>query len=165
MKNSIKYIFLLITSLSFSQVVVSDVTANTTLQSQLATSTQQLTQLEKSYKLLKDAEEKYQKVNSIITSVFQIGEIVELQKEAINNVSLVMKYTRYKGESREKLMKILNNTLLAISMRLETVSTVLQGGFFSMTDKERIDMFQKERSSIFALVSKTRGYANPYRNR
>jgi len=167
MKTTITYLLLLFTMHIFSQgaMVVTDVSANASLKSQLIASSNQLAQLEKNYDLLKSAEEKYKKVNSIVTSVYKISEIIALQKEAITNVSLVLKNTKLTGKSRERLFKTLNQTLVSIASRVDMISNVLQGGFFNMTDKERIDTFKQERSSIFILVSKTRGYANPYRPR
>ena len=167
MKKAITFLCLIISIPFFSQgaMVVTDLTANQTLASTLTASTKQLTQLEKNYALLKSAEEKYQKINSIVTSVYSLGEIINLQKEAINNVSLVLNKTKLTGKSLSRLENVLKQTLENIAKLTGTISNVLKDGFFNMSDKERIDMFQQNRSAIFFLVSKTRGYANPYRKR
>jgi len=166
MKKSLIYFSFFVCLYSFSQaMVVTDISANETLASQLASSTQQLTQLEKNYEILKEAHEKYKKINSIVTSVYKLSEIIKLQTEAIDNVRIVAENTKFEGRSKERLLSVLNNTLSSISERVETISNVLNEGFFSMSDKERIDLFKEERSAIFFLVGKTRGYANPYRAR
>lgn len=167
MRNLNILIFMFITSLIYSQgaMIVSDVTANQTLASQLTSSGKQLAQLEKSYKLLKDAEKKFQKVNSIVTSVYKVKDIIDLQTEAIENIKLVLKNTNLKGKKRERLVKTLTNNLVSITRRVSIVTDVLQDGFFDMTDKERIDMFDKERRAVFTLMAKTRGYANAYKKK
>lgn len=160
------FLLVILTGQVFSQgaMVVTDVTANQTLSTQLATSAEQLSQLEKNYEILKSAEEKYEKINSIVTSVAKISDIIQFQEEAITNVKLIMDNTRRTGKSKEKLAAYLNNSLMTISRSVETITSVLQEGFFNMSDKERIDMFDKERHVIFTQVSKTRGMALPYKD-
>ncbi|MFI8410834.1 hypothetical protein ACIGHM_29040 [Streptomyces diastaticus] len=162
MKHLFTFLFAIVSVSIYSQVVVTDVTANQTLATQLTTSTNQLSQLERNYELLKESEEKYQKINSIVTSVYNLGEILKLQKEAIFNVKLFLEKTNLKGDAREKMVVKCKNIVESIGRSSENISNVLKEGFFSMTDKERIDFFKEERHHIYFLVSKTRGYALPY---
>ncbi len=164
MKNLLVVLILLFTSYSFGQaMVVTDVTANQTLTTQLAKSAQQLNQLEKNYELLKSAEDKYKKINSIVTSVAKISSIIDLQKEAIENVNIVLNNSNLKGKSRTTLLNSLNQSMLSIGGSVETITNVLNEGFFNMSDKERLEMFEGERKKVLFQVGKTRGYANPYR--
>jgi hypothetical protein len=159
-------LFLLTFALSnYGQVVTNDTQANITLSSQLLKSAEQLKQLEKNYDLIKKAEEKYEKINSLVSSVSNLKEIISLSNEAYSNVSLVLENTNLKGKSRQILIKNLQKLTIKISEKTLNISKVVKEGFFTMSDKERMDLFQKERNSIFSLVSRTRGYANPYRKR
>ncbi|HAO14001.1 MAG TPA: hypothetical protein DDE71_00315 [Tenacibaculum sp.] len=165
MKKLIFIIFISLSINAFSQLAVTDPTANVTLKSQLVTATQQLSQLERNYQIIKEGHEKYQKVNSLVSTVSNIEEIIRLQREGIRNISLVMRHTNLKGNSKVRLVQILKRLSHAIITKTENISKIVKTGFFSMNDKERIDMFQKERNAIYTLVVKTRGYANPYKNR
>lgn len=166
MKNLILIFFMSASFQIFSQAaVVNDVMANQSLSSQLVTSGKQLSQLERSYEILKQAQEQYKKINSVVTSVAQVGEIIDLQRESIQNVNLILANTKRTGKSRQNLVKHLNTLITTITQKSETISNVLNEGFFTMNDKDRLDLFQKERSDIFSLVVQTRGMANPYRNR
>lgn len=165
MKNLTLLFFALFTSFLMAQppMVVTDVKANAQLKTQLVNSGKQLAQLQRSYELLKDAQDKYQEINSYVSSINDISDIISMQKEAIENVNLIVKNTKRKGESRELLMTYLNRILLDISKSVGVVSNVLSEGYFSMDDKDRIDLFQAERDRVFSLLASTRGKANPYK--
>lgn len=165
MKMQLTLLFLLLSIYGSAQVmVVNDLSANQTLTTQLATSTEQLTQLQKNYQLLKDAESKYKKINSIVMSVANIDKIIKLQSEAISDINLIMRHTNYTGKNKAHLSEFLNRLLVNMSEKVETASNVISEGFFDMTDKERIDMFEKLRQDVFAHAAVTRGKALPYRN-
>ena len=145
--------------------VVTDVTANKSLKLQLANSGQQLKQLEDNYAVLQDAKDKYEKVSSIVTSVFELKEIIDLQAEAIENTNLVLNNNNLKGKRLTNMLETLTKQVSSIEKHVTLIDQVLTDGFFDMTDKERVEMFESTREKVFFLTSRTRGYANPYRNR
>lgn len=160
MKTKLSLILILVFKIGFSQTPVTDVGANATLTSQLTTSTSQLAQLEQSYELLKEASEKLEEVSNMIKSVNDIEKIISLQKEAINNVSLVVEQ---KDKVSVSTLKNLTKNLSSISLNIGLVSKILSNGLFSMTDKDRIDFFDETRRKILIDVVKTRVVANKYK--
>ena len=76
MKNISLILLLLVSIKNYSQMAVTDVTANQILATQLATSSEQLVQLQKNYDLLKAAEEKYQKINSIYNLIDKLSDMI-----------------------------------------------------------------------------------------
>ena len=162
MKNLITILAITILSWSYGQMAVVDAGVNASLSSQLATSSNQLLQLEKSYKVLQEASDKIDKVSSMVKSVNDIGEIVTLQKEAISNITFIMSKTK-KENGSTAITKNLSKTLATITGQLNSINKTLSSGFFSMTDKDRIDYFENSRSIILLNVAKTRVAANKYR--
>ena len=169
MKNLIILMLLFISFKATSQMVVSDAgatanlaTANVTMSSTLAKSSAQLVQLEKSYETLQRASDKIEKVNSMVKSVNNIGEIIDFQKEAISNINFIK--MKIKGsKSENSILKNLSAVLATISGSVKDINNILRNGFFNMNDKERIDTFREKRSKILLNVVKTRVIANQYK--
>lgn len=159
MKKLILLIFVGSSALCFGQMAVVDAGVNGQLATQLSTSASQLAQLEQSYELIKKTADNVEKVTSYVQSVNDIKSVIDLQKEAVNNINLIM---RNKG-SQKGVAKNLTGILQGISRHITNINKVITSGFFTMTDKERLDFFREEKSIIFSQVAKTRGMANPYK--
>jgi hypothetical protein len=160
MKKLITSILLVNALLGFSQMVVNDPGANAALTSQLATSAQQLKQLEESYSILQKNAERLDKVTSVISSINNIEQIIAYQKEATGNVQLIMKNS--KGNNTI-IFRSMNKVLQDISKNVNLINKVLKGGFFSMSDKERIDYFDNIKRDIIFNLGKTRMYSAKYK--
>lgn len=143
MKKLILAITFLSTIGSYAQMSVVDAGANTTMSSQLATATKQLAQAEKSYAMLEKASEKVEKVSSAIKSVNEIGGFLKMQNKILSNLQKVS--TSKKGNKVSvQSMEVLESTKKSI----EGIKNLLSNKFFSMSDKERLDLIEKEKQSL-----------------
>jgi len=160
------FIFLILTTSLFSsaQMAVTDVGVSMSMTEQIAKSTAQLAQLEKNYELMKKSVDKLEKINNAINGVFDMKEIIELQKEAIENVKLINEKTahsnsKYNQESKKNLTKGLED----INKSIQRIINLLKTGYFSMSDKERIDALNQEKDKIFLQTFTTRVKAIKYK--
>lgn len=154
MKKLILSITFLSTIGSYAQMSVVDAGANKTMGSQLTTATKQLAQAEKSYAMLEKASEKVEKVSSAIKSVNEIGGFLKMQNEILSNVKIVLG-AKNKRVSTKKIDALLNSTTTSIS----NVRKLLSNSFFSLNDKERLDLLQAEKKTIAVELLRSRMYA------
>lgn len=150
MKKLILTLCLLVGSYSFAQMAVVDAGANQQIAKQITQSAAQIKQLEKSYSLLKDAQEKYQKVNGYIQQMGQLKNIINMQKQAINNSNKILEKAR-KGKFDVSSIK---NQLAQISGSIKTVQALLNNGMFNMSDSERITLLENEYNKVKSANAK-----------
>lgn len=150
MKKLILTLCLLVGSYSFAQMAVVDASANQQIAKQITQSAAQIKQLEKSYSLLKDAQEKYQKVNGYIQQMGQLQNIINMQKQAINNSNKILEKAR-KGKFDVSSIK---NQLAQISGSIKTVQALLNNGMFNMSDSERITLLENEYNKVKSANAK-----------
>lgn len=150
MKKLILTLCLLVGSYSFAQMAVVDVGANQQIAKQITQSAAQIKQLEKSYSLLKDAQEKYQKVNGYIQQMGQLQNIINMQKQAINNSNKILEKAR-KGKFD---VNGIQNQLAQISGSIKTVQALLNNGMFNMSDSERITLLENEYNKVKSANAK-----------
>ena len=154
MKKLILTITFLSTIGSYAQMAVIDATANTTMSSQLATASKQLVQAEKNYAMLEKASEKVEKVSNAIKSVNEIGGFLKMQNEILSNVKIVLG-AKNKRVSPKKIDALLSSTTTSIS----NVRKLLSNSFFSLNDKERLDLLQAQKKTIGVELLRSRMYA------
>lgn len=150
MKKLLLTLCLLVGSYSFAQMAVVDASANQQIAKQITQSAAQIKQLEKSYSLLKDAQEKYQKVNGYIQQMGQLQNIINMQKQAINNSNKILEKAR-KGKFDVSSIK---NQLAQISGSIKTVQALLNNGMFNMSDSERITLLENEYNKVKSANAK-----------
>lgn len=163
MKKTFIFLALVTSIFSLAQMAVTDVGVTLSMTEQLAKSTAQLATLEKNYEILKKSAEKLEKVNSAVNGVIDMKNIIALQREAIENANIINQHnqgdSKYDISARNSLVGGLSN----INKSIDKIMNILKPGHFSMTDKERIDLLEKERSKVFMETFKTRIKANPYK--
>ncbi|MCY1659313.1 hypothetical protein [Chryseobacterium sp. SL1] len=140
MKKIISVFLMIVCSYAFSQIPVTDATANANLGLQLSQSAKQLTQLQNTYKVMKEASDKFKQVNGYVQQMGQLQNIINQQQSAVNNANLILR------KARQKQMRVpdIQNLLSQIQGSIRTVQAVMQNGMFKMTDAERINVMENE---------------------
>lgn len=144
MRKTILVLMMIIGGLLYGQIPVTDATANANLGIQISQSTQQLTQLQQSYKLMKEGYEKYKKVNSYVRQMGQLQNMINHQKQAINNANLCLR----KAKGGRFSLKEVETNLRQISGSVKTVQALLNDNLFEMTDGERIQIMENELKKV-----------------
>lgn len=108
------------------------------------------------YELVKSNVEKIEKVNSYIGQLQLISDMIDRQQEAIKNAQQVEKLIKnIKNASTAKsTMNSVSNSLTAINNSAKMINKITSSGFFNMSDKERIDMLEKENQIISSNARK-----------
>lgn len=140
MKKILLIFSLIFFNSAFSQMAVIDATANKQMAKQISQSVTQIRQLENTYNVLKEAKEKYEKVNGYVSQMGQLQNIINQQKQAVNNANKCLQKAR---NGRVSLRDVETN-LRQISGSIKTIQAVLSNGFFNMSDAERIAILDKE---------------------
>ena len=104
--------------------------------------------------MLEKASEKVEKVSSAIKSVNEIGGFLKMQNEILSNVKIVLG-AKNKRVSTKKIDALLNSTTTSIS----NVRKLLSNSFFSLNDKERLDLLQAQKKTIAVELLRSRMYA------
>lgn len=140
MKKIVSVFLMIVGSYAFSQIPVTDATANANLGLQLSQSAKQLTQLQNTYKVMKEASDKFKQVNGYVQQMGQLQNIINQQQSAVNNANLILR------KARQKQMRVpdIQNLLSQIQGSIRTVQAVMQNGMFKMTDAERINIMENE---------------------
>ncbi|MGC5746813.1 hypothetical protein [Chryseobacterium sp. NFX27] len=144
MKKFILIFTMFFCSLIYSQIPVTDATANANLGLQLSQSAKQLTQLANTYKLMKQGYEQYKKINGYVQQMGQLQNIINQQRQAINNANLCAK----KAKNGKFSLKDVETNLSQISGSVKTVQALLQNNLFNMNDGERIQIMDKELDKV-----------------
>ncbi|MCY1692731.1 hypothetical protein OVA29_21690 [Exiguobacterium sp. SL14] len=115
MKKIISVFLMIVCSYAFSQIPVTDATANANLGLQLSQSAKQLTQLQNTYKVMKEASDKFKQVNGYVQQMGQLQNIINQQQSAVNNANLILR------KARQKQMRVpdIQNLLSQIQEVLE----------------------------------------------
>ena len=102
--------------------------------------------------------EKVEKVNSYIGQLQLISDMITRQQEAIKNAQQLEKLVKnIKNASTAKAtINSVSNSLTAINNSAKMINKITSSGFFNMTDKERIDMLEKENQIISFNARKIR---------
>ena len=108
------------------------------------------------YELVKSNVEKVEKVNSYIGQLQLISDMIDRQQKAIKNAQQVEKLIKnIKNASTAKAtMNSVSNSLTAINNSAKMINKITSSGFFNMSDKERIDMLEKENQIISSNARK-----------
>lgn len=165
MKNKILLAgFFLLPIFSNAQLsgVVYDPTNATNMKTQISTSGKQLAQLQKSVEYMKKASDRLNKVSGYIRDMRDLQDISKMYKESISMVTKIRNnISKIKSNSRKKI--ILNDVQDALSTINESVgfiNKILSNDFFSMSDKDRMELINEERSKIVGKHSKLIFYSD-----
>lgn len=140
MKKILLVFSLIFFTSAFSQMAVIDATANKQMAKQISQSVTQIRQLENTYKVLKEAKEKYEQVNGYVSQMGQLQNIINQQKQAVNNANKCLQ----KARNGKVSLREVDTNLKQISGSIKTIQAVLSNGFFNMSDAERIAILDKE---------------------
>jgi hypothetical protein len=156
-------------ALAKSQVVVSDQGVQMALEKSIAILNSELTKtisiLDKQtgqLELLGKMKDKVDKVNSVVGDMQEIRDIVTMQKESIATaVRIKSRLSDFKTNEFKKvaLNDISNLPLSTLSRTLQFVQKVLTSNFFSMSDKERMDIIRDQKTQAFRAYMIIRKYA------
>lgn len=104
------------------------------------------------YELVKSNVEKVEKVNAYIGQLKLISDMIDRQQEAVQSAQQVQKMLKnVKNVSTVKsALNSVSKSLESINNSAKMVNKITSSGFFNMTDKERIDMLEKENQNISA---------------
>lgn len=149
-KQIIKVAMVLLPVCGFSQMVVHDPVQEANMAQQISNSSQQVVQMEKSLEYMQKSAEKLNKVNSYLRNLQDLEKITRLYKESIslaqkarNNVSKI------KGaNSQRQAINDIAGIISSLEQGIRFVSQILSNDFYSMTDKDRMDLINKERRKI-----------------
>lgn len=144
MKKIILIITLFFCSVIYAQIPVTDATANSQLALQLSNSASQLTQLKNTYDIMKKGYEQYQKINGYVQQMGQLQNIINLQRQAINNANECLK----RAKNGRFSLKDVETNLRQISGSVKTVQALLQNNMFKMNDGERIQILEQEMNKV-----------------
>ena len=102
------------------------------------------------YELVKSNVEKVEKVNAYIGQLKLISDMIDKQQEAIQAAQAIQKKVKsIKNVSTAKsTIQSVSNSLEAINNSTKMINKITTNGFFNMSDKERIDMLEKENQII-----------------
>ena len=108
------------------------------------------------YELVKTNVERVEKVNSYVGQLQLISDMINRQQEAIKSARQVEKLAKnIKNASTAKAtINSISNSLTAINNSAKMINKITSSGFFNMTDKERIDMLEKENQVISSNARK-----------
>ncbi|PXW07095.1 hypothetical protein C8D70_12310 [Chryseobacterium sp. CBTAP 102] len=152
----------------YAQLVVSDPGVETAMAQSIAMSQQQLTKTEnlinkqeEQIRVLKQMKEKVERVNGVLRDMQELRDILKMQKESIKIATSV------KGRLSEfSTAEFQKNALNTISVCLNNLTNTLvfiqkltSNNFFSMTDKERIDLVREQKSQAFRAYILIKKYA------
>ena len=108
------------------------------------------------YELVKSNVEKIEKVNSYIGQLQLISDMIDRQQEAIKNAQQVEKLIKNikNATTAKSTLNSVSNSLTAINNSAKMINKITSSGFFNMSDKERIDMLEKENQIISSNARK-----------
>lgn len=152
-KIVLQVMFLGLPLFGFSQVggsVVYDPTQATNMATQIKNTSTQISQLDKSLELMKKASDKLEKVNGALRDIEELAEIKSLYELTMKYANMIRKDVgKVKSKRRrEIIIRKVTNSIGVVQNSLSFVNKVLSSNFFSMSDKDRIDLLAQEKSKI-----------------
>lgn len=161
-KQIIKVAMVLLPVCGFSQMVVHDPVQEANMAQQISNSSQQVVQMEKTLEYMQKSAEKLNKVNSYLRQIKDLEKITRLYRESI---SLAQKARanvyRMKGKKRpQQAMKNIAGIISSMEEGIRFISQVLSSDFYNMTDKDRIDLIDKELGKILVRRAKLQSYVD-----
>lgn len=129
---------------AYSQLAVTDATANYTMSQQLASSAKQLKEMQGTYKVMKAGYEKYQKLNGYVQQMGHLQNIIAQQNDAIKNAKKILEIAKRKDFDVSGVTR----SLQQISGSVKTVQALLKEGVFKMDDSQRINLLEKETEKV-----------------
>lgn len=102
------------------------------------------------YELVKSSVEKVEKVNAYIGQLKLISDMIDKQQEAIQAAQEIQRKVKsIKNVATAKsTIQSVSKSLEMINNSTKMINKITTNGFFNMTDKERIDMLEKENQII-----------------
>ena len=155
MKKNFTSLLLLLSTFMFAQMATYDAAAQANMMQQIAQTTKQLEQAERSYAILEKAKDKVDKVSSAIKQVNEIKSFIEMQSEILNNVATVLQSKR-KYITDKQLQRIIKST----GKSIVNIKNLLSDDFFSLNDKERMDLIKEEKVELLNNLVRSRMYKN-----
>ena len=140
MKKLFLIVSLFFAKLIFAQMAVTDIGATAQLAQSVSTATKSLSQLNNTYKVLKEANDKIEKVNNVVQQGKHLQNIINKQKEAVNNANQILKLAK----SRKMNLAGVTQNLQVIQGSINTVQALLKNGLFNMNDGERFARLDAE---------------------
>lgn len=149
-KQVVKMAMILLPICGFSQMVVHDPVQEANMAQQITNSSQQVVQMEKSLEYMQKSAEKLNKVNSYLRNLRELKEITELYRECLS-LTQQARTNVYKMKDKQiQKMSIdkIARTISEINDGINFINQILSNDFYSMTDKDRIDLIDRERRKI-----------------
>lgn len=160
----LKTAFLLLPIMGFSQFgvpqTVYDPAAAANMGKQIATSAEQLNQFQKSLEYLKKAEDKLNQVSGYVRNMEDLNEIKEMYAESISMTSKIRAQLPSIKNPNTKILVTsqLTDIVKNLNGSINFITKILSSNFFSMSDKERMELIDEERSKILINRSKLAAY-------
>lgn len=150
---------LMLPFLGFSQLggsVVYDPTQAVNMSAQIENTRQQISQLDKSLEYMQKAEDKLSTVSGYLRDMEDLKKISHMYQESI---SLAQKLRGDINKVKSPRMKkyyvtTITDCISSLQGSVSFINKVLSSNFFKMTDKERMDLIEKERHKVFMKRSK-----------
>ena len=159
-KQIFKIAVLLLPVLEYSQMVVTDPTQAANMSTQIQATTQQIAQLDKSLEYMKKTSDAVTKVSGYVRDLKELKEISDLYKEAISlSKQARQKLSKKRPATQKRIADDILSILSTLNQSITFVNKIMANNFFSMSDKERVELLREERSKILmnrsALVTYT----------
>ncbi|MRM84275.1 hypothetical protein [Riemerella anatipestifer] len=156
MKKNILILMVTLPILGLSQTVVYDPTQAANMGTQIQNSATQVAQLDKSLEYMQKASEKLDKVSGYVRDLQDLKEIADMSRESFRIAQqLRANLPKVKSQSRRQLYtKKITQSLKSINESLAFVNKVVSNNFFSMSDKDRMELIKRERHRVH--ISRTK---------
>lgn len=158
MKKIVTLFFVLMTFVSYGQMVTFDATNAMNMTESINTALDQLDKLEEMTNYYEKAQDQIQKVNKVVLKLEEIREIAKMHREILNDVDKAKKsISKITHDGSRKLYtdRLLNILKTAQKITRE-LSDVTQDNYLNMTDKERIDFVKEKETQMKAQKARMR---------
>lgn len=161
MKKIVFILGILLPMFSYSQLtpggsVVYDPTQAANMSTQISNSATQIKQLEKSLEYMKKASQKLEQVNDYLRDIEDLKQISKMYKESFSIAQKIRtNLPKIKNpELRAYYINEVTSSLSSINNSVTFINKILTSKFFSMSDKDRMDLIKKEKHKIFLKKSR-----------
>ena len=166
MKKHLTYFLIFTVTIGFSQMPVTDATANASLVQQISQGAQKLKQGAESLKFLKDAKDAVEKVNNVLRDYQDLKEIYTMQQYMLENTTRNIKAFKATGLLTPSEMTDLYNNynllLDATSKTIEGLNAVVSDGILKMGDGERLQYIRQLKQDMSVSVAESQRISKKY---
>lgn len=138
--------------LGFAQIggsVVYDPTQAMNMTTQIQNTTTQINQLEKSLEYMQKAEEKVSEVSGYLRDLEDLKIILKKQKYCIDAAKKIRQNIgKTSIENQRVVLSSVSHSLGRIHSSVSFINKILTSNFFKMTDKDRMDLIDREKGKV-----------------